>query len=231
MATRYRIGHHRKKSSFHIRGVIGVTILVIILVATGVYFLSKEQFKASPPQSKSYEVADPADDTITISEKFFTMKVPKDWKLSRSQLTPTIQYEYVSTKRGADNRTMTIYLDTIPPSFPVSHLLPVTAQGDKLSVGTMSDRCSNFAGPDIKTTRDSNGAQDIAAKWMGVNFICGLSYFDDYIVGTSSSDGINQVKLSGKTTGTHTLFFVFDDQNISPNPNIFFDILRTFTLK
>lgn len=232
MATQYRLGHRRRGRSFHVRGVIAVTLLVIGLVAGGVYLLSKEQFHASETQTSVRQVADPSEDNKTFDEKQFTIALPKDWKLLRSQQTPTIQYEYQSTKRFADNRFITVYVDSLPPKFAVSRMLPVTAQGDSLTIGTMSDRCSNFAGPEINNTTQSNGAGDIAAKWNGVNFICGLSYYTDYIVGTGAAgEPLNQVTLTGESGAKHVLLFVYNDQNISPDPNIFFDALRSFKLK
>lgn len=232
MATRYRLGHHRKTRSFHIRGIIVVTLLVTIISASVVYFLSKEQFTAQESPGATYNVAEVEKDTKVIDEPLFSIELPSDWKILRSQVTPTIQYELVSTKRHADNRSMFIYIDTIPPNFPVSRLLPVTAVDNKLNLGAVSGRCSDFAGPDIKTTEDSNGAPDVAAKWNGVNFLCGLSYFQDYIIGTSSVEsGVNKVVLNGQKSGQRTLFFVYIDQNITPDPSIFTDSLRTFTLK
>jgi hypothetical protein len=226
------MGHRGRGRSFHVRGVVAVTLLVIGLVTGGVYLLSKEQFHASEVQTSVSQVEDPTEDNKTFDEKQFTFKLPRDWKLLRSQQTPTIQYDYQSTKRFADNRYMTIYVDTIPPNFAVSRLLPVTPQADKMTIGTMSDRCSNFAGPEINGPAQSNGAKDIPAKWNGVNFICGLSYFNDYIVGTGASgEPVNQVTLTGASGAKHKLLFVYNDQNISPDPNIFFDAVRSFELK
>lgn len=232
MATRYNIGQHRRKSSFHIKGVIAITLLVIILVAFGVYVISREQFKATDTKAVTTNVSDPSEDTISINEKYFTMKLPKYWQLQTSQQQPTIHYIFQSTKRFASNRFMTIYIDSIPPDFAVSHLIPVTAKGAGLSIGNMSSRCSNFAGPEVKTAPQANAAKSIIAKWSGVNFICGMRYLNDYIVGTSSTDGgINKVILTGKKTGKHTLFFAYEDQNISPDPEAFLVALRSFKLK
>ena len=228
MATNYRIGHHRKKSSFHIKGVLAITLLVIVLVGAGVYIISREQFKTDESPVLVSKVADPSKDYKVFSEKYFNISLPKDWQLLSSQVTPTIQFNYKSTKRFADNRTLTVYIDTVPPDFAVTHLQPVKANGNKLTLGSMSGRCSDFAGPGGQSTSLDN----IQAKWEGVNFTCGLSYMDAYIVGTSSAEsGINRVSLKGPTTGTHILFFAYDDQNISPDPSIFVSALNSFELK
>ncbi|MGB4759559.1 MAG: hypothetical protein WBP26_05905 [Candidatus Saccharimonadales bacterium] len=232
MATQYRMGHRRRGRSFHVRGVIAVTLLVIGLVVGGVYLLSKEQFHASEAQTSVSQVADPAKDTKTFNEPQFIIELPKDWKLLRSQQTPTIQYDYQSAERFADNRFLTIYVDSLPPKFAVSHMLPVTVQDDGLIIGSMSDRCSNFAGPEITSTTSRSGMEDIAAKWNGVNFICGLSYEVDYIVGTGAAgEAVNHATITGESGAKHVLFFVYNDQNIAPNPTIFFDALRSFKLK
>ena len=227
MSTNYRIGHHRRRGSFHIKGVLVITLLVIGLVAGGVYFISQGQFDTEKPQSAISHVSDPANDKKTFDEKYFKMTLPNDWTLSHSQTDPNIAYVFISNKRLESNRTIYIYIDEIPRDFPVSHVLPVSAQDDRVIIGSMSGRCSEFV--DSKD-KNSNGAA--FAKWSDVNFICGLSYKNDFIVGTSSSEaGVNKVNLKGKTVGNHTLFFVFDDQNINPDPSVFVEALRSFELK
>lgn len=226
MATRYRIGHHRATRSFHIKGVLFITLLVIGLVALLMYFLGKEQFTATQPQSSVTEVVNPSGENKQFDETYFSLNLPEDWKLESSQQAPTIHYVFRSMKRFADNRTLTIYVDTVRPDFALSHLLPVEANGDRVTIGNMSDRCSNFAG------NDSTSKQNVAAKWNGVNFVCGMSYINDYIVGTSSAaSGTNKVELAGPTTGKHVFFFVYNDQNISPDAVIFQEALRSFRAK
>lgn len=59
-----------------------------------------------------------------------------------------------------------------------------------------------------------------------------MSYINDYIVGTSSAaSGTNKVELAGPTTGKHVFFFVYNDQNISPDAVIFQEALRSFRAK
>lgn len=223
MATKYRIGHHRVKRSFHIKGVLFITLFLVGAVIGSLYLVDKEQFSATESQPRVSEVEDPNGDYKEFAEEYFTIGLPKDWKLESSQQVPTIQYVFRSTKRFADNRSLTIYIDTIRSDFQVSHLLPVEANNDRLILGNMSDRCSNFVGD------DASGRQNLQAKWNGVNFICGLSYQNDYIVGTSSAaSGINRVETVGPKTGKHILFFVYDDQNINPDTSIFQESLRSF---
>ena len=223
MATKYRIGHHRVKRSFHIKGVILITLFFVGVIVGTLYLFDKEKFSTVDSQVRVSEVEDPNGDYKEFTEEYFTIGLPKDWKLESSQQVPTIQYIFKSTKRFADNRTLTIYIDTIRPDFQLSHLLPVEASSDRLVLGNMSDRCSNFVGDDI------SARQSLSAKWNGVSFVCGLQYQNDYIVGTSSvASGINRVETVGPKMGKHAFFFVYDDQNINPDTSIFQESLRSF---
>jgi hypothetical protein len=167
----------------------------------------------------------------TFNEPVFTIQLPNDWKLINHTVSPYDIYTWQDTTKYQDNRNLNLYVDTIPITLAVSRLLPVTAEGDLLQLGELSDACINFTGPPVPSAQAAQSLPNQLAKWQGINFICDLSNYNNNSIGTSSQQAINTVTLTGPTTGRHAFFFLYTDHNISPNYTIFTNALLSFRVK
>jgi hypothetical protein len=167
----------------------------------------------------------------TFNETVFTIQLPNDWKLINHSISPYDIYTWQDTTKYQDNRNLNLYVDTIPTTLAVSRLQPVTAEGDLLQLGELSDTCINFTGSPVSSAQAAQSLPNQVAKWQGINFICDLSDYNNNSIGTSSQQGVNTVTLTGPTTGRHSFFFLYTDHNISPNYTIFSDALLSFRVK
>ncbi len=216
--------------SHHKRHVILVWFaIILILLVVGGYFAAKHFLKADTAISKTEptvgSVVAQGSATKPFSEKDFTFDLPKDWKFIG--YTQDIYHAYSWENATADpgERRLVIYVDNIPTGLGVNRLLPLQAEGDKLSVGSLSDNCANFTGDKVP------GNPATPAKWSGVNFLCDLSNYERNIIGTSSTGDINSVTLTGSMTGKHAFFFTYTDNSSEPDYNIFTSALQSFMVK
>jgi hypothetical protein len=166
----------------------------------------------------------------TFSEADFTIQLPTDWKFIGQTTGPYDFYTWQETTKYEDNRVLDIYVDTIPNT-AVNRLQPVTADGNRLQVGTLSDTCLTFTGPSVSSAQAAQSLPNQLAKWQGVNFMCDLANYNEDSVGTSSLQGINTVTLTGPITGRHSFFFLYVDHNIQPDYTIFSNALGSFRVK
>lgn len=222
----YRLG---KRPVSHRKRRIVLLFVVVILVVAGV-IAAKNYFKAgttigAPPAPVVTSVIDANAPNKLFDEGSFTIKLPSDWKFVSHQTAGYNIYSWHNTKTNPGVEQLQIYLDTIPTSLGVNRVLPVQANGNQLVPTTVSDNCSTFTGNKVP------GPPSTPAKWEGVNFLCDLGNYERDVVGTSSTNGINVVKLVGPTTGAHNLFFAYTDNGPTPDFTIFTSVLQTFRLK
>lgn len=160
------------------------------------------------------------------------MQLPGDWKESR-RITTTGSHTIIwqATKKGQDNRSLQIFVDTIPSSMPVNRLMPVTVQGSGLIAGDISDNCATFTGGGTLDTKQAVLQKPTLAKWQGVDFMCNLPNVVDNQIGVGAvGNPINQVTITGPA-GTHKYFFLYTDRNIQPDYTILTDALQSFHAK
>jgi hypothetical protein len=144
--------------------------------------------------------------TRHFQEATFAFDAPKDWKLERALHSPFTQYTYHATKKHASNRTLNIYVDYVPPDMTLNRIIPLKANGKKLTLGPTS--------PDCKSLKP--GANQ-TATWHHVSFPCDTTSVNRNALGT------NAVQLAG-----HRYFFLYIDHNIHPKDRIFTGILQSF---
>lgn len=169
---------------------------------------------------------------LFINEPGFSMELPGDWKeLSRKNETGEHSITWLSSKKQQDGRSLKIYIDTIPATFAVNRLLPVSAQGNTIALGEISENCATFTPGGTLNVYDAAKLKETPAKWNKVDFICDLPRVNDNEVGTGSPEGINTITLTGPSLATHKYFFVFTDHNNQANYEIFYNALRSFKAK
>ncbi len=217
--------------SHHKRHVVLVWFVIIILLAGAgcyifvKYFMKSDTSISAPPAPAVSHVIAGDEKTKKFDEGSFTINLPLDWKFISHQSAVYNIYTWHNTKKNPGVEQLQVYVDTIPSDLGVNRVLPVQGSGNQIVATTVSDNCANFTGDKVP------GSTRTPAKWANVNFLCDLGNYVRDVVGTSSSDGVNVVKLTGPTTGTHALFFAYTDNGPTPDFTIFTDAVQSFRLK
>lgn len=173
-------------------------------------------------------VAGESSDQLVVDEPLFKMILPSGWKLEKKDETPRKVYYFRLTEESAANggKTLVMYIDGAMDVYPVNRIVPVAAQGNKLTVGQVSETCSQFTGGGNTARQGST-----LARWQDVPFMCDLSHLNRNAIGISSADGANQVAVTGAKGGTHRYFMIYTDHNNRPDNNAFVRILNSFEVK
>jgi hypothetical protein len=234
-AQKYRYGHrserHRPRK---VLLVLAGSLLILSLIG-GLVFSDLRRNGSQSVEGESKTVTQVIGDSvqrIAIDEPLYSFELPGDWKEIGRQSTPNEHsVSWQASKKGEDNRYLTLYVDVIPPDIAVNRLLPVSAQGATLSYGDISEKCETFTGNGTVDASRGTQLKPAPAKWQGVSFICNLPRMVDNQIGTGSSEGINQVTVTGPGKGAHRYFFLYTDRNIQPNYNILYEAVRSFHAK
>jgi hypothetical protein len=212
-----------------------MTFMGIVIGAVGlIVYIDMQQNGSASVQGASQTIMQTAaaqNSKLMVSEPLFEMQLPGDWKEAKRTNLPTEHsITWQGTTKYEDNRSITLYVDVIPPNLAVNKILPVTVQGVQLSPQDMSDNCVDFTSGGSRQVQKAVQARDTSAKWMGVDFICDMDNVVDNQIGVGSTAGLNQIVVT-TPKGTHKYFFVYADRNIHPDATILKDALNSFKAK
>ncbi len=168
-----------------------------------------------------------AEERQKIDEAVFSFNLPADWKRIPPEQTVYKSYRYQSGKKNAENRYLTVFVDTIPLDRPVNKAVALRPSGSGLRHGQASENCSEF--PGVQSA--GQGRLQLKTTWDGVEFICDLDTETRNVIGTSSPGSVNSVRLSGPAAGSHSFFFLYEDNNYTPDYSLFYGILDSFKIK
>lgn len=220
----YQHGRRTKsqKSKGSLLAALAIVGVVVLIVA---YIVHKDIAGSTAPKTNVPIVtevgAEDDEEKLKINENLFSFDLPADWKLSSSRKDGR-QHFYIwnSTKKGAADRRLTLYVDIMPANHKLVKLQPITPNGAKLILGNLSDDCVNFAG-----SADRQGNAEFEAKWENVSFMCDP-------IKANQTIGTGTVEGGIKTTvGNHSYFFFYEDHNIRPDSQILADVLRSFVAR
>jgi hypothetical protein len=147
-----------------------------------------------------------------------SLSFPGDWReIDRVERANEQSITWQATLRDEDNRWLKLYINTIPEDEAVVRLLPVSVDGAQMSRGQMSGHCNTFTGATVQ------GERYPLAKWEDVEFWCDANRaVNTNIIGTGQQgQPPNTIEITGENSGTNRYFFVYRDQNIRPNFDIF----------
>ena len=220
--------HGRKTKRVKNQKVMLHSAVVLGIALLGVAFLLQRDLSTKTTEKTTVpivtEVGANKEEVIVINEPLFTMELPADWKLSkRVQESYANFYEWQSSKKGGDDRRLLLHIGIMPPSYKIVRLQPLTVNGNKFTLGNLSENCANFA-------KDTDGLNysDLApveAKWENILFICDPIEANQ-TVGTGTVDGGISAKI-----GQNSFFFYWEDHNIRPDDKILQDAIRSFQAK
>jgi hypothetical protein len=214
----------RSKAAF-----MATTIILSVVVLVGLYIVQKDIGNSTAPKTNVpivTEVGFESDKNLQqISEPLFTMELPPDWKLVEKRSDQSANfYLWASTKKGADDRRLTLHIDLMPKSYKLVRLQPLIPNGTSFMLGNLSDDCIGFAGG-----VNASDTTPIDAKWENVSFVCD-PIKNNQTIGTGTQGGSIGTKLTG-TNREHTFFFFYEDHNVNPDSTILRSAITSFRAK
>jgi len=184
-----------------------------------------QDIRNTPPISNNYQTNSTA--KVIIDKPLFKLELPKDWHEITTDANSSTAPKFSFRSPSAQAQLLDLYIDNPPLNFAVNKAIIVSPQGDGLSYNTVSDNCTTFTEASLK----NNQTGDAPARWQTIQFICDMANSARAVVGTMSTEGVNQVTVTGPTKGSHKLFITYTDNNISPSYTVFYDILRSLHFK
>jgi len=226
MRQKYIYDHNPKKHLFK-KSIVFLIIIPISLVVFGligllIYKLTlPKPINIAGPTTKSGSVSANSYAVQTIIEPDFTISIPASWHQT-SLIDNSSQYSitWMDKNSQLDTRWLTVFIDNIP-EVPINNLLPIKANGNKISYGQMSNDCSSF-------TNYNHDQSSTAASYQGISFICNTTDIIDGIVGTGSIGTINKTSITGPLEGTHNYFFEYTEHSGEPNYSYLDNALFSF---
>jgi hypothetical protein len=229
----YRIGEREAQPKRHRKLRWLITIIIILLLLFWGFTVARNHLKPKTviKQAKATitQVTDPSAKTKQYDEPDFTVDLPASWSMLPRPPNTFQSFSWSNDSTDGNEEEFEIFEDTIPANFAVNQVQIVSGETDHLELeGALSDNCVNFTRDEAVT----NGEYGVLAKWQGVDFICDRSNQERDLIGTSSSDGLNIVKLTDTSTATvHQFLFTFTNNSITPDPTTFNTILTSLKMK
>jgi hypothetical protein len=167
--------------------------------------------------------------TKELTTDLFKISLPTTWESlgKKNPFSDEVFYEFQSTQKDYDNRWLRVYVDTFPKDYPLNRLMPISIVENRIVPGALSDECSSFTGAPLDARTGQTGGQNWTAKWQGIDFICDMTKASNKS-GTASAEEGYGVKLRSGDGVPRKYFFVYIDQNIRPDYQIFTDALKSF---
>lgn len=203
-----------------------------LLYGLYVFFKQDTEDTISNNEAVVSQVEDSRMAKLTFNQQDFTIATPANWALYKKTESPDSKVYYLKSTEKNVARTLVIYVDADTKSFAVNKTIPVSVAGSKLSVGQVSDTCSNFVGQTSgQTALQSQKQPDTLAKWQNITFLCDMSNVNRNAIGISSTDGLNTVGVAGKSSIKRNYFFIYTDHSNTADTALFVEILRSFEAK
>lgn len=219
--------HKQKISIKAIIWFIVIFLIICAVAAAAVWFFvlkSNDSSSANFVKEGSDKIVISGPKTKVIANDIFSITLPEAWGANGKQnpFSNQVYYEFQDKTPKQDNRYFKVYVDAYPETYPLKQVVPISAVGNKLDVGVISEGCQNF------TKGAANS--DVPTVWNGLKFTCSLNvlYTD---IGSLNKNGGYGVKVVGASGQAHNYFFVYKDLNTHPQPENMTDILKSFIAK
>lgn len=224
--------HGRPLYKFNYRQFLALAVAVIGLIVIAYYFLivRGQSTEISNNNKPLLSTVKAADQNTEVNEADFTMTLPGKWKLTQKDWDARYhawQWQLQDAKLAA-GRWVRVYEDTIPGDYAYNYLLPLASTGPSLNVGQISGNCADFT-----TTAQvhNNGTIAAVSKWQQVSFYCDYGNQVFQVVGTGSKEAINSISLTGPSAHPHKYFFLYQDNNVTPDLGVLGIVLASFRAK
>lgn len=225
--TMYQLGH---RSRHHYIRVAIVTLLLVGIVTAGIvvvrqFLRPNTVLVQSNPITENVPVSSTQMQHIMKASVAFDVPVSWHERTTDGSMTPQPLTSWQGTVKDDQARWIDVYIDTVPTNLAANRLLPVEADGDRMTVtDTTSDNCVNFTD---KSAGSSHSGM-APAKWSGVNFLCDTANYERDVVVTGSNEGVNTIILDSPLKGKHRVLLVYTDNSPNPDYTLFATIVKSF---
>lgn len=205
----------KRRRKIAIWALAGTAIVVVILIIWDGLRSDTTVSVTTPPQTQGASVQQ-----VIFDEEPFRMTADGTWR--KIETREQTDYHYQSFDDGLALRDLRVYVDTIPPEFAITYVLPIEVDANRVIPLTISPRCNSLV-------EDKKDRRDQLTTWAGVDFLCDPDS-TTYIVGTSHNEyGYGAVVKNGNNE--HRFFFVYRDLEPEPRMDVFTNLLRNFEAK
>lgn len=234
MSAKYRYGEQSKKHTWK-PALIAISVpLVFVGLAVAIIAMELKNQNGQEVEGKTRVVSQVLGNSqlkVTVNEPLFTLQLPAEWReYKRVNTASEKSISWSNDTRKSASRTITLYIDAVP-SVPVNRMLPITAQGNTLSYGSLSENCASFTQGGTMNAQAATLLKPAMAKWQGVDFLCDLTVITENAVGTGSKGEQGGTTVRGEAQGTHKYFFVYTDHDIQPDYTNLYNVIRSFRAK
>jgi hypothetical protein len=206
------------------RRALGIAVAVFFVAGLGgMAWTAKDMLQpdtkiSATPPAKVTHVLGSADASREFQAGPISLKLPPDWEAFTPPDARAGSYSWRNTKGNKGVRVLTMFVDAIPRDYAVNRVLVVQGEDNHLvQVGDVSENCSEF-NSEGRTPRQGHGKT--TARWLGAQFQCDSANYLRNVVGTTSKESPNSVKLTNPS-GSHELFMVYTDADDAPEFDIF----------
>jgi hypothetical protein len=225
------------KDNRRVRPEIVLVLLILILgLFTGI-FIYNDLRRNSTVVDKSGnqpilgEVVSTEEVYKVVETEHYIISVPENWTQVNSPevIVEGVRYypdRFQGTSGENIGRQVDVYYDAIPGGLPVSKILEVTVEGDRVFPREISPQCRSFTDTGAEKQPAGN---PYPSKWNDINFMCRTSSVTNLVFAlqNDSDEGLNfTVNDKNKRLG-----LVFMDHGSDQDNNIFFRILKEFKAK
>ncbi len=200
-----------------------LSVLVLVGVVVGVIVIIdalRENKPTTEVTSRPTESAIVARDNV-IRSAYFQFQAPKNWiEVANESKAPNFVYREMSGQ--LIRRELRIFVNSDISLPKASRVLPIAPNGDRLTVGSVSEHCSTdkrfTAGPD----------NPVVMAWQGVMMTCDPDTVSTYAVVVGQVGPTPSVTLT-RPDGTKASYkIIYHDFTASPSTNSLVGILQSF---
>lgn len=223
MKYKWRASPHNKKMNPKIFFAGFIICFLTLLAFAG--FLLYEQINKIDYNPEKQTTSTLTTDTLQGNEQkfespYFTFRANNSWKKDDTVSSNDV-YIYRSTRAGLLEQLLTVYINKSPAELDATYVLPVTQNGNNLSMGDLSEHC---------------GKQSNYSRQLGVITVSGVSmrcFGDDtkFNVVAGLVNGSTEMHLQRPNGELTTYVIYYSNSTASPSAEQFKDIVRSFTIR
>lgn len=224
----YTVNKTRSRKKLFITFVLIMALLLGAVAIAVWYFIIRDTDSNSANFSRTggtVAVVKPATEVFTTDE--YKITLPAGWKFLGKE-NPVVDEEYYYYQSDIEeytNRWLKVYVNVYPQDYPLTRLMPITLENNKIDPGLVSNDCKTFEGAPKVGSQESK--QSWTAIWEGISFTCNMTNQQNHVGTATANDGYG-APITGENSGTNKYFFVYIDHNVRPDYSILSKALESF---
>ncbi len=215
--------HRRWQRVRRAHAVLLAVLALLVVAGAGIWWWFMRQQpvgQVSPAQEHSEIFAGTLYKTIGNEHFYFESK--SSWEYVERDSVPGQKYVYHNIKNKVIDKVLTVYVGEVPADTKVSYILPVTvAETGQPVPGKLSPNCSEL--------NPSPRKDPLPIVYEGVRFICVPD--TQAVIIAAAQPGTGYSLHMGTGAAQKTVGLVYNDVSITPDPQVFTELVATFRVK